>query len=271
MTSQSSDRMIHYLSRSRLASPDMAAQLCMQATEDPNMYVFGELLSVPSIKALEKNPEKQKYYQLLRLFAYGTLQDYQQSRNLFPPLSETQLRKLRALTLVSLAHGHNELRYEQLHSALAVQSTRAIEDVVIDAVYAGLVRARMNQQAGTVEITAAEGRDVVIPAGIESMVNSLKQCLSRTNQLSIEIDSKIDFIATNTNMARENKEKAAAELDAVRSQLKAEASREAKFNRMRNKTSEVPSEQDVLQYYRREASFRTMRTRRSSRSSDTDS
>ncbi|PXF44785.1 COP9 signalosome complex subunit 7 [Gracilariopsis chorda] len=249
----------------------MAAQLCIQATEDPNMYVFGELLSVHSIQALENNPEKQKYFQLLRLFAHGTLYDYQQNRHLFPPLSEAQLRKLRALTLVSLAHGHNELRYEQLRSALAVQSTREIEDVVIDAVYAGLIRARMNQQAGTVEIIAAEGRDVVFPAGIESMVNSLKRCLSRANQLAREIDNKIDFIATNTNKAREHKEKAAAELDAVRSQLKVEASREAKFNRMRNKTSDVPTENDVLQYYRRDSSFRTMRTRRSSRSSDTDS
>ncbi|PXF42423.1 COP9 signalosome complex subunit 7 [Gracilariopsis chorda] len=170
------------------------------------------------------------------------------------------MTKLCTLTLVSLAYGDSELQYAQLREASAVSTIRQVEDVVIDAVYAGLLRARMNQQAGTVEVSAVEGRDVVILDGIEPMVNSLNGFLNRAGQVVSEIDSKIEFIATDTNRAKEQKQSAAVELHAVHSQIRAESSRNVKRTRLRNKKSDVPAEEDVLHFYRRDT--RSMRARR---------
>ncbi|PXF47801.1 COP9 signalosome complex subunit 7b [Gracilariopsis chorda] len=123
MSSPSSDALVHYLSLARLASAESAAQICVEATEDPNLYVFSELLCLPCIQALHNNGSWDKFFQLLCLFAHGTVQDYHQNRAIFPPLSEAHMTKLRTLTLVSLAYGDSELQYAQLREASAVSAT----------------------------------------------------------------------------------------------------------------------------------------------------
>ncbi|CAN8071052.1 unnamed protein product [Agarophyton chilense] len=228
------DALLHYLSQARLASPAAAAQLCVDATEDANLYVFSELLAQRSIQSLAWDQTYAKYVQLLRLFAYGTLEQYQRTQHMYPRLSERQLNKLRTLTLVSLAAGRSELSYHQLRHALAVHSTRQLEDVVIDAVYAGLLRARMNQHAATVHISAVEGRDVHVVHGIEPMVRCLNNFLERCARLDDTIDDKMQLIATHTMRAKQHKLRADAQLDAVRSAVRAADANNSNSNNNNN-------------------------------------
>jgi COP9 signalosome complex subunit 7 len=53
-----------------------AADLVVQATQAPGCYVFSELLECPNIQALSSTPDGNKYLELLRIFAYGSLADY---------------------------------------------------------------------------------------------------------------------------------------------------------------------------------------------------
>jgi COP9 signalosome complex subunit 7 len=53
-----------------------AADLVVQATQAPGCYVFSELLESPSIQALATTPDGSKYFELLKIFAYGSLADY---------------------------------------------------------------------------------------------------------------------------------------------------------------------------------------------------
>lgn len=55
------------------------AALIERATRNPNTFVFGELLDAPSIKELEHG-DHGSYYQLLRLFAYGTYSEYRANK-----------------------------------------------------------------------------------------------------------------------------------------------------------------------------------------------
>lgn len=215
MTMASNDRLVHYLSAALSATPKTAPEICLQATADPRLHMFGELLSTPAIAALQSTPDA-KYFNLLRLFAYGIVQDYESNPQIFPPLTDDHWRKLRALTLITLANGNNLLYYEHLREKLSLSRTRELEDVVIDAVYAGLIRARMNPFKGTVEISAAVGRDVIAPGGIAAMTSILTSWVNRSSQLVAEIDDKINYIASHTLQAKEHKARAIANAKAVK-------------------------------------------------------
>lgn len=72
-----------------------------QALSSPHVHVFGELLELESVQKLAGGAHAPQL-QLLRIFAHGTCQDYQQAPGL-PDLAPEQLTKLRLLTICSLA------------------------------------------------------------------------------------------------------------------------------------------------------------------------
>ena len=49
--------------------------LIQQVLSSKNVYVFGELLEMPNVAALQ-NTEHQPYFDLLQIFSYGTYADY---------------------------------------------------------------------------------------------------------------------------------------------------------------------------------------------------
>lgn len=230
MGSSSSERLIHYLSAARIANPETAANICMEATADPMLHQFGELLSSPSIASLKGTTNNHKHFELLRLFAHGTVDDYRSAPQSFPPLSELHWKKLRMLTLLSLAKGNNILQYAVLQQKLALDTVRQVEDIVLDAVYTGLIRAKMNQRERCVEIGSAVGRDVVTPEGVSEMISMLKSWVQRSSQLVGDIDDKINFIAASTAEAEKHKTEAKAITETVRKNVLAEAS--AQMSRM---------------------------------------
>ena len=57
-------------------SPRAAVDLITQATSAPNTYVFAELLQQPNVQALQGNEQFGGLYELLKIFAWGTWEDY---------------------------------------------------------------------------------------------------------------------------------------------------------------------------------------------------
>lgn len=90
-----------------------------------------------------------------------------------------------------------------------------MQQVVVDAVYAGLVRARINQRDEVIEISSTVGRDVRVEC-IPEMAASLRAWVQRSGALVEEIDEKMAFITNQTVLAAEHKRQAAAEAVAVR-------------------------------------------------------
>ena len=73
-----------YLALSKAAtSPRAAADLITQAISAPQAFIFAELLQTPNIQALRGSPEYSPYLQLLQIFAWGTLTDYNGDYPLF--------------------------------------------------------------------------------------------------------------------------------------------------------------------------------------------
>jgi COP9 signalosome complex subunit 7 len=76
--------------------------LILQVLNHKKIYVFGELLDVPSIQALRET-EHEKALTTLELFAYGTYNDVKNNPDAYLELNDFQKIKLKQLSIISLA------------------------------------------------------------------------------------------------------------------------------------------------------------------------
>lgn len=151
----------HYCALARGQRGRAAAAVVNEALADAHLFVFGELLDVPSIADLASGEKtEQAMHQLLQIFAYGTYNDYLKRQDSLPQLSAPQRHKLKQLSLVSLAATSRILRYDDLLSSLDIGDVRELEDVVIDAITNDLLNARLDQARRHVEVLDCIGRDV---------------------------------------------------------------------------------------------------------------
>lgn len=144
----------------------------------PHIFVFGELLEIESVKQLATS-EYRAWYDVLKVFAYGTYGEYVSTPGL-PPLGEVEVTKLKQLTLVNMASKQRILPYAALQSALAVRDLRALEDLIIECIYLGLIEGHLNQKDSSLEITSAMGRDIG-PTDVQSMIDQLAAWLNSTD------------------------------------------------------------------------------------------
>lgn len=187
-----------------------AADLVMQATAAPGCFVFSELLEMPNIQALANTDDGKKYFDLLKIFAYGWYGDYRGSvlppsrqkhrltphsppdntENL-PPLSASHLHKLKQLSLITLSsQGPQNLTYTSLKGTLDLSSTRALEDLTISAIYAHLLVAKLDTKAARIEVSSTAGRDVA-PEEIPDMIATLKNWCRQCEDVLGDIDEQV--------------------------------------------------------------------------------
>lgn len=171
-----------------------AVELVKQALEAPGVYVFGELLDMPNIQELASGPTA-VYHNALNLFAYGTHNDYMENRETLPELTEVQLKKLKHLTIVSLATKNKCIPYNTLLKELDMKNLRELEDLIIEVVYADIIHGKLDQKNQTLEIDYAIGRDIRPEAinevsavleewcnGCESVLQVIEAQISKANQ-----------------------------------------------------------------------------------------
>lgn len=166
-----------------------AIELVKQATEAPGVYVFGELLDMPNIRELAKGPHA-AYYNLLNLFAYGTFSEYKANQKNLPPLSAAQCTKLRHLTIVSLAIKNKCLPYTELLRELDVTNLRELEDLIIEVIYADVIRGKLDQKHQWLEVDYAIGRDIR-PDNITEIVTVLQQWCNGCEAILQNLESQV--------------------------------------------------------------------------------
>ncbi|ODN81553.1 hypothetical protein L202_01971 [Cryptococcus amylolentus CBS 6039] len=172
-----------------------AAKVILDATAAPGVYVFGELLDAPNVQQLAAEPSFEGHIELLRLFAYGTLSDYEKNKSSFPELKEAHLHKLKQLTLVALALQHRSLSYDHISSALQLESIRQVEDTVIDTIYAGLLTGKLHHDQKVLHIDSVSGRDVR-PKDLEQLQQGLANWCQTAQTLLSALDNQINTLRT---------------------------------------------------------------------------
>jgi COP9 signalosome complex subunit 7 len=167
-------------------SPRAAADLIARATSAPNTYIFTELLQTPQIQALASSDEFAPYLTLLQIFSHGTYSAYTSASGL-PELTDAQRLKLRQLSLLSLAKrgsttdnaGSVALDYASLQTALDLPTRQALEELVISAIYAGLLKAQLNPKASLVQINSVSPLRDVAPTSINNLLSNLQSWAGR--------------------------------------------------------------------------------------------
>ena len=132
-----------------------ANDLVTRVLEHPDIYGFDEFLRLDSLK--QDNPQ---LLSTLTLFAYGTLSDYESERNRYISLTPLAKRKLQLLTLATLANHARILPYTLLLKQLQIESVRELEDLIIDGIYAQVIRGKLDQLNKLLNIEYVIARDV---------------------------------------------------------------------------------------------------------------
>eukprot|EP00930_Biecheleria_cincta_P011086 TRINITY_DN113588_c0_g1_i1.p1 TRINITY_DN113588_c0_g1~~TRINITY_DN113588_c0_g1_i1.p1 ORF type:complete len:265 (-),score=58.50 TRINITY_DN113588_c0_g1_i1:215-1009(-) len=132
--------------------------LIRQTLEHSGVFVFGELLDCPNVKALEGTAD-QRTLDLLRLFAFGTYPEYRARQSELGELTANQTRKLQMLTLVSMATKEKLIKFPDLEVALDIHDARALEDLIIEAVYQNLIVGKMDQESRCLVVESCACRD----------------------------------------------------------------------------------------------------------------
>ncbi|KAI9218869.1 hypothetical protein BC828DRAFT_387488 [Blastocladiella britannica] len=189
-------KLVPFLLLAKSSRGAAAADLAIKAAEAPGVYSFAELLSVPSIAALEASHPP--VHRALSLFAYGTLADYhsQLAANAVPPLSPAMLHKLRLLTLTDLAHQHRLIPYAVLLDALCLadeSAVRDLEDLIIEAIYEHILKATIDQQRRELLVESAVGRDVH-PTSVPLIASALRQWAHNTDLVLGNINDRIHHV-----------------------------------------------------------------------------
>ncbi|KND91209.1 COP9 signalosome complex subunit 7a [Tolypocladium ophioglossoides CBS 100239] len=180
------------LSKSATA-PRAAADLITRATSAPNTYLFAELLQAPQVQALASSPEYASHLALLQIFSYGTYQTYRAAPGL-PSLSDAQSLKLRQLSLLTLARDRSSLSYDALQKALGLESAPQLEDLVIRAVYAGLLHATLDPARQAVQVTSISPLRDLHPGSIPDMTTALNTWSDRCNSTLADLEAQIKSI-----------------------------------------------------------------------------
>ncbi|GJJ09601.1 hypothetical protein Clacol_003824 [Clathrus columnatus] len=188
-----SARLEPFLLMSKSAKGAAAAKLVQDATTAPGVFVFAELAEISSVKELQSNPQYVSSYRLLQLFSYMTYEDYKQNKDLYPPLNVAQVNKLKHLSLVTYAMHKRILPYAFLQTALDLPSIRELEDVIIEATYAGAIRGKLDQQKQEFQVEWIMGRDLA-PGALEELLKGLQDWSNTTSALLTRLDNAIIYI-----------------------------------------------------------------------------
>ena len=81
-----------------------------------------------------------KSYNSLELFAYGSYEEYEKNPGSFIDMSPAMIKKLKQLSIISLAMENKIIPYTTLQEKLKVDNVRALEDLIIETIYAQYLR-----------------------------------------------------------------------------------------------------------------------------------
>jgi len=208
-----------YLLLAKNAKGKACAALIQQVLSAPNVLVFGEFLDNPNVQQLA-GTEEAKSLELLKVFAYGTYTDYKANAAQFPPLNPAQIRKLKQLTLVALSSKSRLIPYTVLQEQLDISALRDLEDLIIDAIYQGIIQGSLDQRKQQLEVEFAMGRDLR-PESLDQMVSVLRAWSTQSDTLLKTIKDKVAQASFVYDSEKKRKEDFDKKVESVKKNLKA--------------------------------------------------
>merc|ERR1719445_2130490 len=145
-----------------------------------------------NIQDLTNGPNS-SYLTLLNIFAFGNYKSLLECAEPLPEVTETMRRKLRLLTVVSLAEQNKMLAYNLLMSELDINTVRELEDLVIEGISAGVIQGKLDQKSSHFEVDYVIGRDIR-KTDIGSIVSVLSAWCDNCDSMLTNIESQVDKV-----------------------------------------------------------------------------
>merc|ERR1719158_2512689 len=145
-----------------------------------------------NIQDLTNGPNS-SYLTLLNIFAFGNYKSLLECTEPLPEVTETMRRKLRLLTVVSLAEQNKMLAYNLLMSELDINTVRELEDLVIEGISAGVIQGKLDQKSSHFEVDYVIGRDIR-KSDIGSIVSVLSAWCDNCDNMIKGIESQEDKV-----------------------------------------------------------------------------
>lgn len=207
-----------YCALAKNAKGKQCTAVISQALQAPNVFVFGELLDSPNVKQLE-GTENSSHLELLKIFAYGTYSAYKENAATLPALTPQMATKLRQLTIVSLAADNKVIPYTVLLQQLDIPNVRELEDLIIECIYQGVIKGKLDQKHKQLEVDFAIGRDIR-PGQIVQMMSILAAWGARSDAILNAITQKITYTAQAHEQTRKDRAEFDQRLEALKASLK---------------------------------------------------
>ncbi|KMS99922.1 hypothetical protein BVRB_1g017680 isoform A [Beta vulgaris subsp. vulgaris] len=212
------DLIEHFVKQVSANKGSFLASIIIEATSNPSLFAFSEILAVSNVAELQ-GTEHSMYLNLLRLFAHGTWSDYKINAGSLPNLVAEQVLKLKQLTVLTLAETSKVLPYDHLMQELDVTNVRELEDFLInECMYSGIVRGKLDQLRRCFEVQFAAGRDLR-PAQLGSMIQTLTNWLSTSDNLLLTIQEKIKWADTMSELDKKHKKEVDDRVEDVKKTL----------------------------------------------------
>ncbi|VDL74713.1 unnamed protein product [Nippostrongylus brasiliensis] len=112
-------------------------------------------------------------FKTLQVFSYGTVKDLPKEVDL-PPAALSKLRQLSLISLAANSSSNRQLPYAEVMQFLELSATRELEDIVIDAIYNKLIKARLDSKGQFVEVDDWASRDTPLEA-IPDIIDMFQQ------------------------------------------------------------------------------------------------
>lgn len=139
-----------------------------------------------------KAGEYEKYYNTLNLFSFGTFRQFLENKEKIIALTPAMEKKLKHLTILTLANQRKTLPYDELMVELDLKNVRHLEDLIIEAIYAELINGKLDQKNRQLEVDYAVARDIQtenIQEIVKILTEWLKSCESCSNCLQEQIEN----------------------------------------------------------------------------------
>jgi COP9 signalosome complex subunit 7 len=188
-----------------------------------------------------KTGEHEKYYNTINLFAFGTYRNYIENKEKLITLTPIMDKKLKHLTILTLATQKKTLPYDDLMVELDLKNVRQLEDLVIEAIYAGifkcfsfchfysslfcvveLINGKLDQKNRQLEIDYAVARDIQTE-NIQELVDILSEWLKSCESCSTCLQEQIENANAEKAKRIKHKEKLEEQLTEVKKNIKRHA------------------------------------------------
>ncbi|CRK98848.1 CLUMA_CG011949, isoform A [Clunio marinus] len=219
---QTSFDQFHKLIKEKSANKAEITKIIEDILESPSLNTFSEFLHLKEIDEL-KSGEYEKHYNTLNLFAFGTYRQFLEKKQKIISLSPIMDKKLKHLTILTLATQKKTLPYDDLMVELDIANVRHLEDIIIEAIYAELINGKLDQKNRQLEIDYAVAPDIQTE-NIQDIVNILTDWLKSCESCSSCLQEQIENANAEKVKRAKHKEHLEEKLAEVKKNIKKQSS-----------------------------------------------